>query len=426
MSSLDVTTLQILRDREEYNKYKNLVPTSLLDPITDAILKDYGRYFKEHKEHKSVDQNAFKSAFFGTYHPKLTEEQRVQYRSVIDNCLSTDIDPVIRENYVARIVEQDYTARMIELLRQYNEGEDINILREINQLAEQAETDLDKKVEYSFIDDDISDLLEVDDNHTGLNWRLQCLHDYMRPLRAGDFGIIAGRPDTGKTSFLASELTHLAKQIPNAFSADRPIIWFNNEGPGKRIKPRLYQAALDLSITDMIALSKRGELLEAYTQAVGAVDRIKIMDVHGFWNYEVEDVIKKERPALVVYDMIDNIKFAGMNAGSRTDQVLEQMYSWAREACVKYDAIGMCTSQISNEGDGLLHPTLGMLKDSKTGKQGACDFQIMIGRSNDFNSETVRGIGIVKNKLRVDGKSGDPRAEVIFDGNRSRYRDAIA
>jgi replicative DNA helicase len=149
------------------------------------------------------------------------------------------------------------------------------------------------------------------------------------------------------------------------------------------------------------------------------------MDIHDFWNYEVEEVIKKYNPALIVYDMIDNIKFAGQNAGARTDQVLESMYGWARKACVKYDAIGICTSQISNEGDGLLFPTMGMLKDSKTGKQGACDFQIMIGRSNDFNSEHTRGIGIVKNKLRVDGKPGDPRAEVIFDGNRSRYRDAI-
>jgi replicative DNA helicase len=59
-----------------------------------------------------------------------------------------------------------------------------------------------------------------------------------------------------------------------------------------------------------------------------------------------------------------------------------------------------------------------------TGKQGAVDFQIMIGRSNDFNSESLRGIGVVKNKLRVPGQPGDPRAEVFFDGNGARYMDA--
>lgn len=425
MSSLDVTTLQILRNKEDYDKYSKTVPHGLLDPITAAILKDYGRYFKEHTGHEHIDKNAFLSAFFGTYHPKLTEEQRTQYRTVINNCLSTDVDQIVRENYISRVVEQDYTSRIMDLLRKYDDGEDINILREISTLAEQAETDLDKKVTYSFVDDHIGDLLSSDENQVGLNWRLQCLHDYMRPLRSGDFGIVAGRPDTGKTSFLASELTHLAKQITDAFKEDRPAIWFNNEGPGKRIKPRLYQAALDLSIRDMIALNKEDKLVAAYREAVGGVDRIKIMDIHGFWNWEVEDIIKKERPAIIVYDMIDNIRFSG-NSGSRTDEVLEKMYSWAREACVKYDCIGIATSQISNDGEGDLFPTLGMLKDSKTGKQGACDFQIMIGKNNDFNSESTRGIGIVKNKLRVDGKAGDPRSQVIFDGNRSRYRDAIA
>lgn len=425
MSSLDVTVLQILREREAYEKYHRVIPEALLDPQTAAILKDYGRYYKDHKEHKRVDANAFKSAFFGAYHPKLNDDQRIQYRGILDTCLLPDVDPTVKANFINRVVEQDYASQMVELLRQYSDGEDVDILRQINQLAERAENELDRKTAATFIDDDIGELLAVDEHHTGLSWRLQCLHEHMRPMIAGDFGIVAGRPDTGKTSFLASELTWLAHQIPEAFNEDRPIVWFNNEGPGRRIKPRLYQAALDLSTRQMIELHAQGGLIPAYTKAVGAVDRIKIMDVHGFWNYEIEEVIKKSRPALIVYDMIDNLKFAGVNAGARTDQALEGMYQWARETAVKHEGIGVCTSQISVEGDGLLFPTISMLKDSKTGKQGACDFQIMIGRSHDFNAEHTRGIGIVKNKLRVDGKAGDPRAEVIFDGNRSRYRDAI-
>jgi len=66
---------------------------------------------------------------------------------------------------------------------------------------------------------------------------------------------------------------------------------------------------------------------------------------------------------------------------------------------------------------------MSMLKDSKTGKQGAVDFQVMIGRSN-LGGEEVRGIGIPKNKLRREGMQGDPRAEVIFNGNTSRFTDA--
>lgn len=427
MSSIDVPTLQILREREAFEQYRKLLPEGILDQVTSIFLNDYKRYFETHKEHKFINAEAFQSAFFGQWHPKITEEQKAQYRAVLDNCLKTKIDPVVRENYISRIIEQDYSSRIAEMLKLYNDGGDIDIIRKLSSLVEEAEVQLDRRVKQTFIEDDIGSLLEIDSNDTGLSWRLACLHNHMRPLRSGDFGIVAGRPDTGKTSFLASELTHLAPQIATTFDdPDRPVIWFNNEGPGRRIKPRLYQAALDLSITEMIALHKKGNLVKEYAKAVDGVDRIKIMDIHGCWNHDVEDVIKKNKPALIVYDMIDNIKFAGASSNARTDQALEAMYSWAREACVKHDAIGICTSQISNEGDGMMFPTLGMLKDSKTGKQGACDWQIMIGRNNDFSGEHSRGIGIVKNKLRVDGMPGDPRAEVIFDGNRCRYRDAIS
>jgi len=424
--SIDIMTLQILRERECYDKYNKIIPEGILDNATRLIIADYGRFFKDHPNHSTIGPDAFRSAFVGQYHPKLDDAQKIHYQAILRQCLEANPSEVAKRNWINNVVEQDYASQAMDILSRYDNGEDVDITRELAKLMEDAGDDLDKKQDVKFIEDDISDLLKVDENQTGLNWRLMALREHMRPLIPGDFGILAGRPDSGKTTFLVSELTYMAKQIPEAYGEERPILWVNNEGPGRRIKPRLYQAALDLTLQEMIELNNEGKLVDMYVEAVGAIDRIKILDVHGWWNWEVEDVIKAERPALICYDMIDNIKFAGQNAGSRTDQVLEGMYQWAREIAVKHDAIGLATSQISAEGDGLLFPTLSMLKDSKTGKQGACDFQIMIGRSNDFNSETTRGIGIVKNKLRVTGKPGDPRAEVIFDGNNARYRDAIS
>ena len=90
---------------------------------------------------------------------------------------------------------------------------------------------------------------------------------------------------------------------------------------------------------------------------------------------------------------------------------------------MKHGVIGLATSQISNEGDGLQFPSLGMLKDSKTGKQGACDFMLMIGASNDPNLLGVRYLGMPKNKLRVEGAAGDPRAQVNYAPERVRYTD---
>lgn len=246
----------------------------------------------------------------------------------------------------------------------------------------------------------------------------------MRPLRGGDFVVLAARPDKGKTTEIASESTFMAAQFDEYYGPNhgRYVLWFNNEGPGKRIVSRCYQAALNATIADLVKLSNAGVIKQEYAKAVGAVDRIRVMDIHDFWNHEVEDIMRRCPPGLVIFDMVDNIKFGGetLNGGQRTDQLLEAQYQWARLLGVKYDTPVIATSQISAEGDGLTFPTLPMLKDSKTGKQGAADVIITLGASNKPQYESSRWIGCTKNKLRREGAPKSPQAEVLFDGERAR------
>jgi replicative DNA helicase len=146
------------------------------------------------------------------------------------------------------------------------------------------------------------------------------------------------------------------------------------------------------------------------------------------WNHEVEDIMRQHKPALVVFDMIDNIRFGGDlgNGGQRTDQYLEAMYQWARLMGVKHDTAVLATSQISADGDGVSFPTLPQLKDSKTGKQGAADVIITLGALNDPVLANSRYIGCTKNKKPRTGASQSPNAEVIFDAARARYKEASA
>lgn len=210
----------------------------------------------------------------------------------------------------------------------------------------------------------------------------------------------------------------MAPQLP----ADKNILWLNNEGKGETIYMRLIQAALGMKMSEVTAMRDSGaSVADAYAAVVGDLHRIRIVDIHGMDTYAVENLIRANNPGIVVYDMIDKIR--GFGDAARTDLGLEQMYDWARNLGVQYDLIGLATSQISNEGDGLQFPTLGMLKDSKTGKQGACDFQLMLGASNDPNLGGLRYIGLPKNKLRREGAAGDPRATVNFKPEIARYDD---
>ncbi|WP_429498830.1 hypothetical protein ACQUFY_05890 [Robbsia andropogonis] len=107
----------------------------------------------------------------------------------------------------------------------------------------------------------------------------------------------------------------------------------------------------------------------------------------------------------------------------RTDQILEALYQRARIWAVKYDCAVLATSQLNGDAEGEIYPKLSHLANSKTGKAGAADFVLMLGRSLSPELQNSRFISLPKNKKRRDGGPQDPRAEVVFDGPRSLIRD---
>lgn len=391
------------------------VPEAAMDPQTNALLNDFKHYFDSLPEHDVIDHATF-LPIFRARHPSLTTEQRSAYDTIIKNALSADVGMQERDSIVRSLLELRLGTDLANLVAKFDAGDLPNIHSAIAQTLDEFKADAGING-LDYIRDDIGDLLAEEISDAGLRWRLECLNMHFRGLRGGDFGIIAGRPDKGKTTLIASELTMLASQLP----PDRCAVWLNNEGPGKRIIPRLYQAAIGATTSELIKLHQAGRIKEEYAAIMGSVDRIRVIDIHNCDNFTVEAIVEQHNPGLVVYDMIDNVR--GFGDAARTDLGLERMYQWGRELAVKHDHAAIATSQISNEGDGLQFPTLGMLKDSKTGKQGACDFQIMIGASNDPNLAGVRYIGAPKNKLRREGAAPDPRATVKYDPQRARYED---
>jgi replicative DNA helicase len=429
--SLDLSILRILKDRAKYNKLIRAVPVHALDQKTQIILTDFGKFFKEFPDVPVATHATFWGYFKGYAHPKLKPESYAVYDTLLKS-VDAAVAPEIEAGLMPRLVATAKAYKLAELIQKYNEGEEIDLYMETRAIVEEFEAETNRKVKLPWVTNSIEELLEDEKNDVGLHWRLDCLNLSMRPLRGGDFIVVAGRPDKGKTTFLTSELTFMAPQVQQMYGDSRSILWLNNEGPGKRIIQRNYQSALDKTVQELVALSgqpstkgKRNLLREQYDEAVGGRwDIIKIFDIHDFWSHEVEDLIRAVPPALIVFDMVDNIKFGGeaSNNGQRTDQLLEAMYQWARIISVKYDVPVIATSQISNDGDGLQWPTLGMLKDSKTGKQGAAEAIITIGASNDQALHNSRYINTTKNKLHRSGGPKEPRCEVFFDGERGRYR----
>jgi len=229
-------------------------------------------------------------------------------------------------------------------------------------------------------------------------------------------GAVAVCGNTGKTSFLASEVTFMAQQLTKESG---PILWFNNEQEGKQVKIRMYQATLGADLPTLMSNreSNQQKYLDLTNGKLLLVDRAEIHRRY------VEQLCKELKPSLIIFDQIDKIK--GF-AADREDLRLGAIYIWARELAKQYcPTIGVC--QADGTAEGVKWLTMDHVSNAKTSKAAEADFIIGIGCVHDPVFEFVRFINISKNKLQGDEDS-DPklrhgRFECLIRPDIARYED---
>jgi replicative DNA helicase len=429
--SLDLTALRLFKSREVYSRLARSVPEQALDQRTRLVLDDFGRYFAEHEGVVTIQPGPF-TLWFKLVHPKLTEADTEVYVKLFQQ-IEQDVEPGVAAGIMERLVAAAAAAKIADRLEKWQEGGDFDLFTTLQREVQEFESQLVRRTDFAQELTPIEEIIANEENERGFKFRLACLNATVKPLRGGDFMIVAARPDRGKTTLIASELTNFAPQVDKLYPGEnRSILWLNNEGPSRQIVYRCFQAALGCTDAEMIALSKKpdkqygNQLRAGYAKALGGRPGVlRVFSVHDRWNYELEDILKRYKPALVVADMIDNVKFGGelVNMGTRTDQALEAMYQWFRMIGVKYDCTMVATSQISADGENQQWPSQASLKDSKTGKQGAADVILMMGALNEPTLANSRYLSTPKNKRKRTGVPSCLMAEVMFDGDRARVKD---
>lgn len=418
--SIDLSVLRLLKTRKKYERFARMVPAGTVSETTQKIINRMGEYFAV----AAVDQITFSDfwPWLRTQYPKWKDKDLAFWQAQlkpIDKDNPEGYDEAVLKNLLATAMAN----KALDLIERWQDGKEVELSEELRTAVEQFEDALQRRVKTPDVTLDWGEMIAEDEDNTGLQWRLGCVARHLRAMRPGDFGILAMRPDRGKTTWGASEVTFMAPQLADLYPDEfRRVVWLNNEGPGRRILARIRQAALGMSNSEIRDLGAE-KARKAYADAIKGEDRIVVKDIHGFSNWEVEELLRKLNPGLVVFDMIDNIQFAGQthNGGERTDQLLEAMYQWARALGVRLDFAGIAMSQISADGESMQYPLQSHLKDSKTGKQGACDFILTGGF--DPSQPRMRFIGTTKNKLKIEGATGNPQCRVVFDADRARLME---
>ncbi len=398
-------------DRSYYNNYYKYINLNYIKNNFSNIYKLFlivHQYYEANQSH-ALSKLDFELAYHSSY--LLEDSERNELSDTLDRILALDVNV---NNTVGYLNEHKKRCVAGELAKVALDVEDGSAdLSDLLEKVKEFEADDITEDAAKTINMDLSELYDTAIATPGLRWRLDWLNKSLGSLRKGDFGFIFARPETGKTTFLASEMTHMVTQT------DGDILWFNNEEQGKKVAIRCYQALFGVDSETLFSNVDRYK--EEYHDLIGS--RIKIYDYEDSSSYKrIESIIKEVNPALIIFDQIDKIK--GFK-NERYDLELKKIYQWAREIAKSYAPV-IAVSQAGGTAEGKVWLTMDDVDSSKTAKQGEADWILGIGKEQD-NTSNMRFLNISKNKL-IGDKDTLPdlrhgNRQCMIKPNIARYED---
>lgn len=409
----EIAVLKFFLNKNSFLNYSKFFRELALEPEIEKVFLAIEEYYDKYPEVEDINLEEL-IVFFGLLNPTLNKEEI--YSSIFNNIKDININKILLNNILTNIVEKYYSAEIIEVLSDVLNDEEFEIIDNIlPEILENYYSIIEKLkfngVNSEFISIDLDQLLEDEVLSEGIKWRLNGLNDTIGELRGSSLGHVFARVDTGKTSFLVSEVSHFAKQLKD----DEIIAWFGNEEKGSRVQLRIYSSILgapkEILIKDIDGSN------EEFRRNNGR--RIKIYDDALINVKDIEKILKKYNVRIAVIDQGDKVRFRG-DKNLAEHERLKKLYGKFRELAKTYRCDIITAGQANAEAEGKKYIKLTNMDNSKTGKPGELDFAIGIGALLNDVADSTRFISVCKNKL-YNGAKGN--FEVHFDALIARYTD---
>jgi len=409
------------KSKENLSKYRRYIKPHVVMKETNTILDGMDKYYKTFPSVTDFAWDSFTAFLIADQSKRLTDDSIVKLRMMLSKAKAF-VPHHAHEEVVKTLIELDYLALIMEECEKVKEGS--SDLEHVHILATNALKDVERYIEKDelFVSADLSAIADRITS-SGYEWRLDALNRSLGPLRTGNFVIVAARVEVGKTTFLASEVSYLAQQLPK----DRPVVWVNNEEESSVVFFRIVQAALGQESKVIIADSKKA--MTDYAALMGGnKDKIRVTkDMNNV--RDLETLFREVNPGLIIFDQLDKVD--GFKSDEREDLKLGKIYKWARELARSYGPV-IAASQLSASAVEMKDPPfigLDALRGSKTDKPGEADVVITIGKYKEPKSpeeEMIRTINVPKNKLPGGGSKqveSDRHGQflVTIDPIRARY-----
>lgn len=411
----NILIIKTILKKDIYNKYNNILD-DLIKETNNEIQKIYfviKEYFKDKDNDLSLDDLIIK--FYASY-PAMRQKEKEVYESLFSIAKEAVVNDDLVEEYIQGLKKFVVANKLALAAIDYASGK--KEYSSVKSLFEELGTEPSVgEVAPSFVSDDLEILLQEQTFNKGLRWRLQSLNHALGSLRRGDFGFVFARPETGKTTFLTSETTHMAAQ---AKANDLgPVVWFNNEEQGGKVKLRCIQAYFGAEIHKL--RGNASDFRQKYLDEIG--DYLRVVDEPILNARFVEKVVEYCKPSLIIFDQIDKV---GGFSSDREDLRLGAIYQWSRELAKMYaPVIGITQSDASGEDKMWL--TMDNVANAKTAKQAEADWILGIGFCHQPGMEYTRYMHLSKNKLIGDEDTKPENRHgkwaTIIQPEIARYRD---
>lgn len=409
---IELSILKLFIDnRDIYNKYIEGFKRVQLEPELRNILKLIDKYYCDFEDRSNIEKDNLISMYEVEYP---VHKDKALYQDIIQQIFKLEPDAEVITKLMRQVIAKDYANQMANCLLPVLSGqEEPNNFEMVREYLQAFDNFSDKEEEESpFYEPALEDILQSQQGD-GLEYGLDCLKKGLGPLCGGTLGHIFARPETGKTSFCHSEVSNLVKCITD----DDLILWINNEEAGDAVLLRWWTVVTGMSEEEI--RNNPGKAKHLFKQNGG--HRMKFIDEASVTVEQIEAWCKDYKPRMVVIDQGDKVHYKGeQSAGNGADR-LKAVYDRLREVvkrCNKEWKIDILTiGQADAAAEGKRRLFLSNLDSGKTGKAGAFDYIIGIGKGHDDQSS--RYINFCKNKL----KTYHAAHMVSFDAERGKYYD---
>jgi replicative DNA helicase len=415
----------LLKTKSNFLKMEAHIKDHTLTREVLHVVATIREFRSSHPSQDEVTPQELQSFHHTTKAARLSSEQNQVFNEYLDTLAkqgpTRNVDEVL--DYYMKI---DTATQIANLAIDVGSGKDKASLEDIERVLSKYGSQRKAVFQDSdlYVTDDLSSLA-TRVSSPGLEWRLEELNVGAGPLRRGDMCLIAAAVESGKTTFLADQTSHMGTQMEEG----ETVLWCNNEEHSDKVKLRVYQAALGRTSADI--LSDLGKAKSDYLSLCKGEDRFRILQNNSAFNTTsfISRLTEDLRPRLVVFDQLDKVR--GLDKKSQAEhERIGKLYNWARDLAMDQDLSVMAASQVDASGFDSKWIHMHQLRGSKVDKPGELDLLITIGKvTNDPNLELVRYIHLPKNKLwggpRSDEKYRHGYWEVRINPTIARYEGIL-